>query len=282
MIRKYLFLLALGILYGFNGCKKSDYKTVTNFSDYMNIERALIAKPNPKQDSLLLGFQFGMTKIQILDQCKRLNIEDSLELINYEKGFAINGIKIKHIKPTFIFDLKEGLMNKMLIEYYIPSDDDTSKIILLNYLSNFYGNPDLVYQEKKYEDFRAHWKTQKQNIDYSSVFTGLTKVIIEDPNNITPIDWEKIRQETEERNASTVVENNAFNGSVYQVKDYLKDNLNDPKSYESLSWSPVSKTDDGFMVRHKYRAKNVYGGLIIKEQVFYLNKQGVVINVVDF
>ena len=48
--------------------------------------------------------------------------------------------------------------------------------------------------------------------------------------------------------------------------------------YSNFKWPTFREA----YIRHKYRAKNVYGGLIIKEQVFYLNKQGVVINVVDF
>jgi hypothetical protein len=78
-----------------------------------------------------------------------------------------------------------------------------------------------------------------------------------------------------------VVENSAWDASVRQVERYLKQNLKDPDSYQSIEWSKVVKTDGGgFMVRHKYRAKNGFGGYTIEEQVFILDAQGNVLEAV--
>lgn len=61
-----------------------------------------------------------------------------------------------------------------------------------------------------------------------------------------------------------------------QVKQYLDNNLNDPNSYESVNWSKVLEVTDGYnykyKVRHIYRAKNAFGGLILENQVFRLDK----------
>ena len=76
------------------------------------------------------------------------------------------------------------------------------------------------------------------------------------------------------------VENSAWDGSVSQVKNYLKNTLADPKSYEGIEWSPVQKTSDGYKVRHKFRAKNAFGGYVIEEHIFYLNEYGEVVNVI--
>ncbi len=79
-----------------------------------------------------------------------------------------------------------------------------------------------------------------------------------------------------------VVENSAWDGSVRQVKKYLEQNLKDPDSYQSIEWSKVAKTDGGgFMVRHKYRAKNGFGGYAIEEQIFVLDAQGNVTSAVS-
>lgn len=67
--------------------------------------------------------------------------------------------------------------------------------------------------------------------------------------------------------------NSEWDGSVYPVKLYLKKNLKDPDSYEAIEWSKVQKTNEGYMVRHKYRAKNSFGGYVIENKVFYLNKK---------
>ncbi len=84
-----------------------------------------------------------------------------------------------------------------------------------------------------------------------------------------------------------IVSNSEWDGSVSQVKKYLKRNLKDPKSYESIEWSPVVKldTDDlqhKFIVRHKYRAKNSYGGYVIENQMFYLDQNGYVLKSMEY
>jgi len=78
-----------------------------------------------------------------------------------------------------------------------------------------------------------------------------------------------------------IVTNSEWDGSVYQVEDYLKDNLKDPDSYDNIEWGPVQKTNNGFMVRCKYRAKNSFGGYDIAHQVFLLNQNGDVTTVTN-
>lgn len=57
------------------------------------------------------------------------------------------------------------------------------------------------------------------------------------------------------------------------VKSYLRENLYDPKSYQEIEWSPSGINDAGqYYIRHKYRAKNAFGGYIIEEKIFYLDK----------
>lgn len=78
------------------------------------------------------------------------------------------------------------------------------------------------------------------------------------------------------------VKNSLYDGSVKQVKEYLKYNyLRDPNSYESIEWSEVKRKDDGYYVRHKYRAKNGLGGYVVANQLFHLDFSGNVIDVTD-
>ena len=81
------------------------------------------------------------------------------------------------------------------------------------------------------------------------------------------------------RSAPTeVVYNSAWDGSVSQVERYLKNEvLKDPDSYQSIEWSKVIKTEAGFAVRHKFRAKNSFGGYVVDNYVFTLDAQGNVI-----
>ena len=84
--------------------------------------------------------------------------------------------------------------------------------------------------------------------------------------------------------------NSEWDSSVSQVVDYLKNvYLNDPDSYKSISWSAVVKLNDtketGFacyQVRHRYRAKNGFGGYATEEKVFKLDYQGNIVEVKDW
>lgn len=72
-----------------------------------------------------------------------------------------------------------------------------------------------------------------------------------------------------------IVRNNSGDSSVYQVVDYLKRNLKDPDSYQPIEWSKVVKISEyEYRVRHKYRAKNSFGGYVIEEKIFSLDEKG--------
>lgn len=75
---------------------------------------------------------------------------------------------------------------------------------------------------------------------------------------------------------------NSADGSVAQVVDYLHENLSDPGSFEALEWGQVSKFNGGFAVRLKYRHKEYYGGLELKDELFMLGKNGTVESIADW
>ncbi len=84
--------------------------------------------------------------------------------------------------------------------------------------------------------------------------------------------------------------NSEWDASVQQVEDYIKNSyLNDPDSYEPISWSKVFKLNDtkeigfpSYQVRHKYRAKNAFGGYVTEEKLFKLDYQGNIVEVRDW
>lgn len=91
-----------------------------------------------------------------------------------------------------------------------------------------------------------------------------------------------VKRNSKEKKVTYVVENSSWDASVCQVEQYLKKNLKDPKSYDSIEWSRVTKENDNFRVRYKYRAKNSLGGYVLENQIFTLNSNGEVINVDDY
>lgn len=84
-----------------------------------------------------------------------------------------------------------------------------------------------------------------------------------------------------------VVSNSAMDASVWQVKRYLKKHyLKDPRSYKSIEWSQVNPKETegkvvGYWVRHKFRAKNSFGGYVVENKVFHLDREGNVIGADD-
>ncbi len=76
-----------------------------------------------------------------------------------------------------------------------------------------------------------------------------------------------------------VVENSSWDGSVHQVKDWIKANTHDPSSVEYVSWSPVRPTNGGYTVSCTFRAKNAFGGKVTHRMVFILDMTGSVTQV---
>ena len=70
------------------------------------------------------------------------------------------------------------------------------------------------------------------------------------------------------------VRNSGWDGSVWQVENYLKENLKDPDSFDAIEWSPIVRNCDGHMVRVKYRARNSFGGMVIEQQLFQMGHDG--------
>lgn len=75
------------------------------------------------------------------------------------------------------------------------------------------------------------------------------------------------------------VYNSSWDGSVYQAEAYLKRNLKDPDSYESIEWGKVAKNSDGnYITWCKYRAKNSFGGYMVNKHMFILSPSGDVLS----
>jgi hypothetical protein len=74
--------------------------------------------------------------------------------------------------------------------------------------------------------------------------------------------------------------NSPYDGRVDAVVEYLKANLNDYDDSEWLEWSPVVKmkvkNEPFWAVRLKLRAKNAFGGKILKDVVFFIRNNQVV------
>jgi hypothetical protein len=75
--------------------------------------------------------------------------------------------------------------------------------------------------------------------------------------------------------------NSEWDGRVDPVVEHLKNNLNDYDSSEFVEWSPVTKLEvkgePFWVVRLKLRAKNAFGGYILKNTFYFIRQNRVVI-----
>lgn len=70
------------------------------------------------------------------------------------------------------------------------------------------------------------------------------------------------------------VKNSYFDGSVDVAERYLKNNLlRDPSSYESVTWSKVTKNSDG-TYQVTYHARNGFGGTGKETTTFIISSDG--------
>jgi uncharacterized protein YyaL (SSP411 family) len=93
---------------------------------------------------------------------------------------------------------------------------------------------------------------------------------------------EELIRRKKEINRQVYVGNDDYDGSVKQVVTYLKENLKDPRSYESISWSKVMQKDGNYFVRHKYRSKNSFGGYVVENKLFYIDLYGKIYKIENF
>jgi len=75
-------------------------------------------------------------------------------------------------------------------------------------------------------------------------------------------------------------QNSAWDGSVRCVKDYLKVVAKDPDSLRYENWSKPYYSEDGWLVKCDYRAKNSFGGYV-REVKWFVIRHGIVVDVKD-
>jgi hypothetical protein len=83
-----------------------------------------------------------------------------------------------------------------------------------------------------------------------------------------------------ERKYGPMPKYSSFDGSYEEIKTYLALTLNDPHSVEYDFWSKVVMGKNGWDIGVRYRAKNKFGALILKDQVFTIGN-GMVAGVRD-
>jgi hypothetical protein len=248
-----------------------------NLVDYNKIVESEL-NSGVKKDTLILGYRFGMTDEEVFTQTKKL-INDKIVL--EDKGSLFFDLNLG--KEIVSFELQTFSYNGKLNRFIAKPKYNVGRFeSLKKYIKAKYGTHQFIEKEGGKKVY--YWVQGNKEIllEKREKFRRIS-LDFRDLSNKESI--ENIRKKYNEEKARTnniKVINSSYDGSVLQVKNHLKNSLKDSKSYESIDWSGVEKVGVNYKVRHKYRAKNSYGGYIIENQVFTINKEGAVITIQDF
>lgn len=268
------------ILLVFFSCQdKAKFQT----SDSSEFDKELTRLKSLRKDSinndLIYNFKFGMTKNEVK------SIEDSLTKVELFESF--NNLKIFYNED---YQLQNSINSNQFIEGNITVSYENNKLNNLNIgieKSDFktalkvfiscYSTPDLFLDDGKFGTKYA-WIIGNQEITINYRY-GFPEINYYD---FISVSLEEIQRREEEFARRAYVGNNDYDGSVSQIVTYLNENLKDPHSYESISWSKVMHKDGYYLVRHKYRAKNSLGGDVIENKLFYIDLYGAIYKIEEF
>ena len=283
---KYI-VLTISILILMISCDNSAQQNEINKSK-MDAAQTKAELSSENISELPLNFEFGMTRDEVNKHLEKLvkkgiiskmgnkyynydyilesgqKVETYIETRFYEDRlydlyFSLYGEKFDY---EFIVAIDKEITNKVdstyeRISHYMLDYDDSKMWIIKWFKENQY-----VYLRNAY------------GTDIHFVNAPIEKIASE-------IERQKLLGKARMK-AGTEVKNSSWDGSVSQVVKYLKNNLKDPNSYESIEWGNVTETDNGYVVRHKYRAKNSFGGYVIEHQLFHIDWQGNITSVSSY
>lgn len=238
-------------------------------------------KSTEKISELPLGFNFGMTEIEVEEHISSLLSKERIRPLGdhkyiytftTKKGVDIEyWLEFRYYENTLYY-VKLGLVGEN-ISMINAIDEDLnlrldSTFTKIGYWKEYKGAGKFLFN-KWFKGNQVIFLRKAIGADLSYVNAPVDKIVAISRN-------QEAMNDAIEREGNVDVKNSTWDGSISQVKTYLKNNLKDRQSYESIEWSEVSTTSEGYMVRHKYRAKNSLGGYVIENQVFYLDKKGIV------
>jgi hypothetical protein len=108
---------------------------------------------------------------------------------------------------------------------------------------------------------------------------GETKKTMTKEDSLNVIKQDSIKK-VKERKEYVEKHFSKWDGSHRGVERYIKDNMNDPDSYEHVKTTYL-ESPEYLVVTTKYRGKNKFGGLVLQENIFKVNYEGEVLEVLQ-
>jgi hypothetical protein len=73
----------------------------------------------------------------------------------------------------------------------------------------------------------------------------------------------------------------AWDGAVPVVRDFIVSRLKNPDSVSWDLWGKLTKNCDGYSIFVRFRAENTFGGNVVTARVFDIDKSGQVVTVAE-
>lgn len=286
-----IILCSIALLLSCTSKKKENEKLMMHAN---NLIEAAGNSPEKVLDAPL-GFQFGWTT----ERCKQylgklssssIALLDSFPMFRY-KFPNYKGLEVE-AELFFLDDSLSRIVFKQIDNFEPEVDHLRNLYKLLDYL-HFNGSISQGYKipiegsedennwDNIYISVKDNYVAEMREIRYSYSLTERVFIFSSQPRskNLPPYKTKKEMEKGDNRIKEIVekeilykeyeedIESNKHRIMV-AVKMYLKDTLKDPDSYKSIEWGEITKYRNEYHVKHKYRAKNSFGGYVVEEYNF--------------
>lgn len=203
---------------------------------------------------------------QIIDLINNGEIDQAIALSNQSKEQFLNSSKLT--------DIQSGLTNyhseKFLDKNILTLTDDE-----VNLLQNDQLEKKFITQEKLNELFK---EKLLQNIDRRT--TLIAQAEEEKKNTQKEADQKKKEEEEKARTAEIESQFSAWDGSHRNLTRFIKDSMNDPKSYDHVETTYIDK-GDYLIVKTTFRGSNAFGGIVINTVEAKVSLDGDILEILD-
>lgn len=210
----------------------------------------------------------------------RLDLKDGAYLLNENQTIKYFASTSAEVKEFPLEDIKKIKVVKSYIHIFYS--ETKSKEIDITGKGNSYVIAAWLEDQAFPNPQKSRYKAKLKQTKLSKILFGLVAVSLIITIFMPKKEEPKVQETPKDKPA---VYASIWDGSVSQVKRYVKFTLKDPDSYESIEWGKLFDLGDSsgtayrFVIRHTYRARNSFGGYVVMDQKFFLDKSGSVIKI---
>lgn len=296
-------MLAL-IIWSISSCSSEEEKARKEMEKEVKKTTKLLEEAETKNEIEMnapMGFMLGTTEEEFQKQLSKVieeqgaREERGVKYINVtEFGGLVKEVRISNFHYFSDSNTETDIISMIsyIFDEFRYESDEKAKLFLDQISEKFDSSWNstefkIDYTTDKFKNYRKYWIKNNLAVEFkysSSGYVSLSyynipkhgTIFLNNEVELYMKIYEKIKEE--EKNKVQII-NSPWDGSVSQVKKFLKKNLKDPDSYESIEWGKVKQIGDVYKVYHKYRAKNSFGGYVVEKHTFTIDFNGNIIDV---